>query len=99
MKKIMTWGVLMFTAFFSFAQHPGDTFFNSSHIHDINITFAQTDFWDSLIHYKQHSDSFNISTQNMMGNVYVDGILIDSVGVKLKGNSSFGYSGQKKSIK
>ena len=82
-----------------FSQNPGDTIFSSSQIHNINITFSQPDFWDSLMHYKQHADSFNLSTQSMMGNIYVDGTLIDSVGVTLKGNSSYGYPGRKKSIK
>ncbi|MBI3509132.1 MAG: CotH kinase family protein [Bacteroidetes bacterium] len=84
---------------FLLAQNPGDTLFNSSHIHDINITFSQPSFWDSLMLYKEHADSFNISTKNMMGNFIIDGTPIDSVGIKLKGNSSFGYPGRKKSIK
>ncbi len=83
----------------AFAQNPGDTLFNSSHIHNINITFTQPGFWDSLMHYKQHADSFNLNTQTMMGNFYLDGALIDSVGVQLKGNSSFGFPGRKKPIK
>jgi len=81
------------------AQNPGDILFNSSIVHDINITFTQANWWDSLMYYKQHSDSFNLSTQSMMGNVIIDGTLVDSIGVKLKGNSSFGYPGQKKPIK
>ena len=35
----------------------------------------------------------------MKGNVSIDGTVINSVGVQLKGNSSFGYPGQKKPIK
>jgi hypothetical protein len=82
-----------------FAQNPGDTLFGSSFIHNINIAFSQASWWDSLMYYKQHADSFNLSTQAMMGDVTIDGTLIDSVGVQLKGNSSFGYPGQKKPIK
>lgn len=84
---------------FSFGQNPGDIIFQSPVIHDINITFSQPNWWDSLMYYKMHADSFNLSTQSMMGNVTIDGTLIDSIGVKLKGNSSFGYPGQKKPIK
>ena len=80
-------------------QSPGDTLFGSSHVHNINITFAQPNFWDSLMYYKQHADSFNLSTSSMLGDIYFDGTLIDSVGVKLKGNSSFGFPGRKKPIK
>ncbi len=79
------------------AQNPGDTIFNYPNIHNINITFTQTGWWDSLMYYKQHADSFNLSTQPMMGNVIFDGTLIDSVGVTFKGNGSFsGYPGRKK---
>jgi spore coat protein H len=83
----------------SFAQNPGDSLFNSPVIHDINITFTQPNFWDSLMYYKMYADSFNLSTQSIMGNVIIDGDLVDSVGISLKGNSSFGYPGQKKPIK
>jgi hypothetical protein len=81
------------------AQNPGDTTFQSSIIHDINITFTQPNWWDSLMYYKMHADSFNLGTQSMMANITIDGKTIDSIGVKLKGNSSFGYPGQKKPIK
>jgi hypothetical protein len=81
------------------AQTPGDALFNSSIIHDINITFSQANYWDSLMYYKLYSDSFNLSTQAMLGNVIIDGTPIDSVGISLKGNSSFGYPGQKKPVK
>lgn len=81
------------------AQNPGDSLFNSSIVHDINITFTQPNFFDSLMWYKQHADSFNLGTQSMMASVTIDGTLVDSIGVKLKGNSSFGYPGRKKPIK
>lgn len=51
------------------------------------------------MYYKQHADSFNLGTQSIMAQVIIDGTLVDSVGVKLKGNSSFGYPGRKKPIK
>ncbi len=98
-KKTFLVCTLVCVSFLGMAQNPGDTLFKSSFIHNINITFTQSNFWDSLMYYKQHSDSFNLSTQNMSGNVIIDGVQINTVGVKLKGNSSFGYPGQKKSIK
>jgi len=99
MKKTLLLAILTFHSFLGISQNPGDTLFSSSFIHDINITFTQPNFWDSLMYYKMHADSFNLSTQSMKGNVSVDGTLINSIGVQLKGNSSFGYPGQKKSIK
>ncbi|MEO6190143.1 MAG: CotH kinase family protein [Saprospiraceae bacterium] len=82
-----------------FSQTAGNALFNSPIVHDINITFTQAHWWDSLMYYKLYADSFNLSTQSIMGNVIIDGTLVDSVGVKLKGNSSFGYPGRKKPIK
>ncbi len=82
------------------AQNPGDTIFNSPRIHNINITFTQSGWWDSLLYYKMHADSFNLSTQSMMGSFVFDGTVIDSVGVTLKGNGSFsGFPGRKKPVK
>ena len=99
MKKIAVICIMILISISSFSQNPGDTLFNSSHIHEINITFTQPNWWDSLLYYKQYADSFNLSTQTLMGNFIIDGTQIDSVGVKLKGNSSFGYPGRKKPIK
>lgn len=79
--------------------NPGDSLFNSPIIHDINIIMTQSNWWDSLMYYKQHSDSFNLSTQSMIAKFIIDGTPIDSIGISLKGNSSFGYPGQKKPIK
>ena len=99
MKKNLCLLLFCFCRLSGFSQNPGDTLFSSSHIHTINIVFSQLGFWDSLMHYKQHADSFNLRTQAMMGKIFVDGTLIDSVGVQLKGNSSFGFPGRKKPIK
>src|ERR1035437_1665874 len=99
MKKIVVLCLLMGKLLFSSAQNPGDTLFNSSLLHNINITFSQPHFFDSLMHYKQHADSFNLSTQSMMAGVTIDGALIDSIGVKFKGNSTFGCCGRKRPIR
>lgn len=99
MKKIIIISVIIFRPIFSFSQNPGDITFQSAIVHDINITFTEPNYWDSLMYYKQYADSFNLSTQPMMANVIIDGTTINSIGVSLKGNSSFGYPGQKKPIK
>lgn len=101
MKHVSTYFILFFTIVsrLAFSQNPGDSLFSSPVVHDINISFTQAAWWNLLMYNKLHADSFNLSTEPIMGNVTIDGVLIDSVGVKLKGNSSFGYPGQKKSIK
>lgn len=100
MKKIIisTCFILLIRVF-SFSQNPGDITFQSAIVHDINITFTQTNWLDSLMYNKMHADSFNLSTKSMMASVTIDGTPIDSIGVSLKGNSSFSYPGTKKPIK
>src|SRR3989344_462067 len=99
MKKAIIILIIFFSPIFSFSQNPGDSTFQATFVHDINITFTQTNWWDSLMYYKMYADSFNLSTQSMVATVTIDGTIIDSTGVSLKGNSSFAYPGQKKPIK
>ncbi len=71
----------------------GDAIFDVPGIHDVHVTFAQPGFWDSLTTYKP-LDKF------MMATVDIDGTVIDSIGIQLKGNSSYNsYPGVKKSMK
>ncbi len=71
----------------------GDSTFNYPVIHTIHFTFLQPSFWDSLMAY--HS-----LDKPMVGTVSINGQVMDSVGVGLKGNSSFNsMPGVKKSFK
>jgi spore coat protein H len=82
----------------SYGQAPGNSIFNYEGIHDIRLTFIQPDFWDSLLIYKEEGDQTGIYTY-MSATVDFDGQIIDSTGVRLKGNSSYWAPGKKKSIK
>jgi spore coat protein CotH len=77
----------------SFSQSDGDAVFGSAQVHTINIYFTQANYWDSLVQ--------NYSTDKpMVCSVNIDGTQIDSVGIQLKGNSSYNsYPGVKKSMK
>lgn len=71
----------------------GDALFDVPGIHDVQVTFTQPGFWDSLTAYKP-LDKF------MMAKVVIDGTIRDSIGIQLKGNSSYNsYPGLKKSMK
>lgn len=75
-----------------YPQNDGDNFFNSYQIHTFNITFSQPNFWDSLTYY------YTID-KYMAADVEIDGTMLPSTGVQLKGNSSYNsYPGQKKSM-
>lgn len=74
-------------------SNDGDSTFNSLRILDIQINFWQPNFWDSLL--ATHSND-----TTMVCNVNIEGTQLDSVGIKIKGNSSFNsYPGNKKSLK
>ncbi len=71
----------------------GDAVFDVSGIHDVSLTFTQQNFWDSLVAYYPLD-------KMMMASITIDGTLMDSIGVQLKGNSSYSsYPGVKKSMK
>jgi spore coat protein CotH len=84
----------LFPSFFSTAQSTdGDSLFNTSVIHTVNFYFTQPSFWDSLTAYYPLD-------KPMFGSVDIDGQLMDSVGIQLKGNSSYNsIPGVKKSFK
>jgi len=78
------------------AQIEGDNLFANDQIVNIELNFSQVSFWDSL--------TLNYETSTYMK---ADLILTDEtgtysfedVGVRLKGNSSYGHPGNKKSFK
>jgi hypothetical protein len=76
------------------AQNPGDSVFSKLAIYTIDLRFPQPDYWDSLRYYYAQGDE-----QCIMAQVFIDGILYDSVGVRLKGNSSYTHPNDKKSFK
>ena len=79
---------------YSLAQsNDGDSLFETPKIHDIYITFTQNNFWDTLV------SNYELDTM-MLGTITIDNEAMDSIGVQLKGNSSYNtYPGFKKSMK
>ena len=94
MKKTFLFSFCFMLYAFCLAQNPGDKIFNSSSIHTINITMNKQGWWDSLTNY--YNDG---ATQYMIASITFDSIQMDSVGIRLKGNSSYGHVGTKKPIK
>ncbi len=89
---------LLLSKLVTYGQTPGSQIFGYEGIHDIRLTFTQPDFWDSLLYYKETGDLVDEYTY-MPATVDFDGQIIDSTGVRLKGNSSYNAPGNKKSIK
>jgi len=72
-----------------------DVFFDDSFVHEIHITFDDADWYDTLYdsHANDPDDPFFPAA------IECDGVAIDPVGVRFKGNSSFSIPGVKKSFK
>ncbi len=88
-------GVLIFaSSSTSYAQNPGDSVFAGIKIHSINLRFPQARYWDSLtIYYNQGNEQY------IPAQAIINGVVYDSVGVRLKGNSSYSHPNNKKSIR
>lgn len=72
----------------SFTQSNGDLLFSDLKIHTIELNFSQADYWNTLKNNKAYDDS-NDSSSYLPALVNIDGILLDSVGIQFKGNSSY----------
>ena len=78
------------------AQIEGDNIFAENQIITIELNFSQTNFWDSL------ENNYNTASYMKADLVLTDSTgvyLFADIGVRLKGNSSYGHPGNKKSFK
>ncbi|MEA3445412.1 MAG: CotH kinase family protein [Bacteroidota bacterium] len=81
------------------AQNAGDNFFDSDTIHEIRLTFNQANYWDSLIYYKNLTDSIGENIY-MEAGLEINGTALNPIGARIKGNSSYwAYPGNKKAFK
>jgi spore coat protein CotH len=70
-------------------------FFDDSYVHELNITFDNED-WYSVLYNSHASDA---DDPYFEADFECDGIVMESVGVRFKGSSSFTIPGVKKSLK
>ena len=91
---------IAFLSILSFQVHgqdEGDDLFNTTQVISVNISFYTDDFWDVLV------DEYETDQDYLIANVELVDVLgtttLDSVGVRLKGNSSYSHPGNKKSFK
>lgn len=76
------------------AQNPGDSVFAGVKVHTVYLRFNQANYWDSLLYYYNQGNE-----QYMLASATIDGVLLDSIGVRLKGNASFAHPNNKKPFK
>ncbi|TWU59230.1 Inner spore coat protein H [Rubripirellula tenax] len=70
-------------------------FFDDTYVHELSITFEDDDWYNTLF----TSHDTDAADPYFQANFVADGVALDNVGVRFKGNSSFSGSGVKKSIK
>lgn len=70
-------------------------FFDDSYVHEIRITFEDPDWYDTLF----ESHSTDVEDPYFEASFVGDGVALEQVGVRFKGNSSFSGNSVKKSIK
>ena len=93
--------LFLFQSLSSFSQIEGSNLFSIDQVVTIDLDFPMNDFWDQL--------EYNYENMDQNGSVYIPANLtltdltgtyvFDSVGVRLKGNSSENHPGDKKSFK
>jgi hypothetical protein len=75
----------------------GTSLFDESFVHRIDVTFTQTDFWDSLSYYYDEAQQNGGDTKYLQTIVSIDGNVFNSVGFKQKGYySNWGAIGSNK---
>jgi len=81
-----------------FKKFPSDPF-DDSYVHEIRINTYNEDGIDSLFAYKKMRDSLEV-TQYLPSRLILDSFLLDSTGIRFKGESSFQFTkNNKKSFK
>jgi len=87
---------------FANAQN-GEALFDHSYLHEIRVTFDDSNFWQTLNSNYQDGQDPNgggSGIEYLEGSIEIDGNAIESIGVRLKGFSSFFFTeSDKKSIK
>ncbi len=80
----------------NFVNGQGKNLFNDDVVHEIHLTFENSNYWTIL---SSNYDNNYPDVPYIMANAVIDGETVDSIGVRLKGFSSYWVETQKKSIK
>ncbi len=94
--KILRTLIILLLPTLSLAQSPGDQIFTENQVLTIDLQFSQPGFWDSLVlnyETETYMKAEVTITDNSGDTTYSE------IGIRLKGNSSYGHPGDKKSFK
>ena len=94
MKNIFFTMFLLLLSLVQLQSQSGNNFYNPTIIHEINMTFEDSGFWDSLLVNYGDSSSFSGSDIKwvLANTITIDGTTLDSVGVRFRGKSSFRHA-------
>lgn len=74
------------------AEETGELLFDDTRIIEFHFSFSQPDYWQKLLD-SRHTEDY------IQGDLHIDGMFVESIGVRLKGQSSWQIPSNKKSIK
>jgi len=97
MQKLFTLLILVLLTTHLSAQIEGDNIFAEDQIITINLEFSQVGFYDSLVANYEDGGIYMQADLTLTDNTGTT--TLPNVGVRFKGNSTFGHPGQKKSFK
>ncbi len=80
------------------AQIDGDNIFSQDQVIQIDLNFPDADFWNLLV-ANYNADNNDYLAAHLILTDVTGTYTIDSVGIRLKGNSSYSHPGNKKSFK
>ena len=87
--KFLMGFLLLLLSIQGFSQSPGDSLYDNSFVHNIEITFYETNYWDTLeVHYNSIFDSLGVPVgekKYLPAQIIIDGNILDTVGVRQKG--------------
>jgi spore coat protein H len=89
--------IIFFFSIFNGWSQSGMNFFNHSQIHTIHINFYETNYYDSLTYYKEQGDITGIE-KYIGADVVINNDTIHNVGIRFRGNASYGHPGTKKPV-
>ena len=98
MKSILSLLVVVSMALAGFGQIDGDNIFSVDQVISVDLAFSQDQYWQELVANYEAGENVYIPANLTLTDI-TGTYALDSVGVRLKGNSSYMHPGDKKSFK
>ncbi len=91
--------LVIFSYVLVMSQDSGDQIFAPNTLHEIKFEFDEPDYWQILTsNYENNADVF-ADKPYLMGSVEINGEVVDSIGLRFKGFTSYQWNSDKKPLK